>query len=432
MALSDATHATAPGPPQVLVVGAGLAGLACAVTLHDAGTRVTLLEADDRPGGRVKTDVVEGFRIDRGFQTLLDAYPEAQRMLDLPALSCRAFEPGALVRRRGRFARLSDPRRRPGMLWSTLTAPVGGLADRLRMARFADWLDRRVAAGAGHLPASAALSDAGFSSDMIEGFLRPFLRGVFLDPGLGVSMVHLAFVWRMFSTGRAVLPAHGMEQIPRQLVRRLPPESVRCGTAVSSVETGLVTLGSGERLRADAVMIATDATTAARLLGGRPDEVAWHGVTTVSYDAPESPVQGPWLVLAGDGDGPVNNVCAPSEVAPDYAPAGRHLVTASVLGVDSRDDELLDVAIRQQLGGWWGEQVSRWRLLHVGRIARALPVMAAPASAGAASVDASPLPPTPPGVQLCGDHLESPSINGALRSGRRAAKVLLERLSAPA
>jgi protoporphyrinogen oxidase len=297
---------------------------------------------------------------------------------------------------------------------------VGGLGDRWRMARFADWLERKVASGAERMTVTSALTEAGFSHDMIEGFLRPFLRGVFLDPELQVPLKHLSFIWRMFATGSAVLPATGMEEIPRQLVRRLPPDSVRCAAPVDSVETRVVTLASGERLCAETVVIAADATSAARLLHRQPEAVHWHGVTTVSYDAPGSPVDGPWLVLAGDADGPVNNVCAPAQVAPGYAPAGRQLVTASVLGVDARDDEALDAAIREQLGGWWGAQVREWRLLHVGRIHRALPVMT-----GDGAVSPTAPVELPAGVSLCGDYLESPSINGALLSGRRAAEVLL-------
>lgn len=402
--------------PDALVVGAGLAGLTCALHLSRAGRRVQLLEAGDRPGGRVATDRVDGFLIDRGFQVLNSAYDEVRRTLDLVALAPGAFKAGAVVRREGGFHTLGDPLRHPASTWSSLTAPVGTLLDRWRMVRLDGWLRRRLASGRGDQPSGEALVEAGFSPTMIEAFLRPFLGGVFLERELETPVRQLAFVWSQFARGQALLPAGGMGAVPAQLASRLPPGCLRTGTPVEAVAPGRVTLVGGERLTADAVVVATEGDVAARLLGDALPATRWRRTVQLSYDAPTSPVDGPWLVLGGDGDGPINTLCVPSEVTPSYAPEGRALVNVSVVGEPAGgDDQALETAVRRQLVAWYGARVRDWRLLRIDRVRRALPVVGAE----------RPAPRLPAGLHVAGDHLELPSIQHAMLSGRRAAESVL-------
>jgi phytoene dehydrogenase-like protein len=214
--LTDA-GAVVRGPPgevamersNVVVVGAGLAGLACARRLHQAGVGFTLVEAGDDVGGRVRTDVVEGFRLDRGFQVLLTAYPEARRVLDYAALDLRPFRAGALVRRGGRMQRLSDPRRRPQDVFAALRADVGGLRDKLRVLG----LTRDVSAGPldelfarPELSTEKRLRAAGFSAGFIDGFFRPWFGGVLLDRELRASSRMFDFVFRMLAEARRRCP----------------------------------------------------------------------------------------------------------------------------------------------------------------------------------------------------------------------------------
>ena len=405
---------------DAVIVGGGLAGLCCARHLHRAGLRPLILEAADAVGGRVRTDVVDGFRIDRGFQVFLTSYPEARRELDYAALRLRPFRPGALVRFAGAFHRLTDPWRRPLAALGSLFAPVGTLADKLRVGR----LRSRVLAGAvedrfrdPETTTLQALRDAGFSDAMIERFFRPFLGGVFLERELQTSSRMFGFVFRMFAAGDACLPEEGMEAIPRQLAAGLPPGTVRLGARVAELRPDSVRLESGEEVRGRAVVVAADGPSAARLLGDTAP-AAGNGVTCVSFAAPRAPVAEPILVLDGEGRGPVNNLCVPTAVAPSYGPAGRHLVSATVLGVPADEPRLL-ADVRGQLADWFGPEVADWRHLRTDRIAYALPRQAPPALA-------EPERPVRvrPGLYVCGDHRDQASIQGAMVSGRRAAEAV--------
>lgn len=406
--------------PDVVVVGAGLSGLCCARELHAAGLDVLVLERSDVPGGRVRTDVVDGFQLDRGFQVLLTAYPEARRVLDYERLGLRAFESGALIRRDGGFARLADPRRHPLKALEGLRAP-GGLLDKLRVVRLRGRLARHSLnelLTAPQVTTAEALRREGFSGAFVDAFFRPFLGGIFLDPSLETSSRLFAFVFKLFSEGEAALPAAGMQAIPRQLAEGLPEGTIRYGATVESADPGEVVLAGGERLKARSVVVAADGPEAARLTGAL-EAPAPRAVTTLHYAAERSPVGEPLLVLNGEGRGPINDLCVPSDVAPSYAPPGAALVSATVLGIPALTDGQLDTAVREQLSGWFGAQVRGWRLLRVLRIPFALPAQP-PAAVSPVERPAR----LQDGLFVCGDHRGTASIQGAMVSGRRAAAAV--------
>ncbi len=410
----------------VLVVGAGLAGLACARELTARGVRAEVLEASDGVGGRVRTDIVDGFRLDRGFQVLLAGYPEARAQLDLDALDLRSFYSGALIHRGGRLTRVGDPRRHPiaalGALRGGLATPMDavGLTRLLAESRLVlrDGLDRRSGPAGDRRSAAQALAAAGLSPSLVDGFLRPFLAGITLDPELSVSARFMHFVLGSLMAGPTAVPAQGMQAIPDQQAAALPAETVRLGARVVDVDEDGVVLTGGVRVDAAAVVVAVEGPAAAALLPGLPSpgDVS---TTALWFDAAASPTGGsPVLVLDGTGIGPVNNVAVLSDVAPGYAPPGRALVNASLPGTRGADadDERLDAAVRSQLRGWFGPEVDGWRRLRVDRIRHAQPRQ----EPGALD------PPQRPvrrreRLWVCGDHRDTASINGALASGRRTA-----------
>lgn len=406
---------------RVVVVGAGMAGLCCARELQAKGLSCLVLEAADGPGGRVRTDKVDGFLLDRGFQVLLTAYPEARRVLDYDALKLRTFLPGALVRIGGKLRQVADPFRRPWAAPATLVAPVGSLKDKLLIAK----LRRHVLQGAlddlwtrPETSSLDALRSFGFSDRMIGCFFRPFFGGIFLETELATSSRMLEFVFRMFSLGKAALPAAGMGAISEQLASRLFAGTARYKARVESVGEGEVRLAGGERIPAKAVVLATEAPETARLMPGL-NAPGFHGTACLYFAADKPPVTKPFLILNGDGDGPVDNLCVPSTVAPSYAPEGKALVSATVVGGADADEGELEKEVRKQLASWFGPEVTGWRLLRIDRIRRSLPARR--------SLEPVSLPVRRrPGLYFCGDHRDSPSLQGALNSGRRAAEAVLQ------
>lgn len=413
--------------PSVVIVGAGLAGLTCAKVLHQQGLDVTVVEADDGIGGRVRTDEVDGHLIDRGFQVLLTAYPEARVHLDYEGLDLRAFEPAALVRVGKRLHTVGDPLRRPGMLWRTLRAPIGSLFDKLRMGRLR-WalggrdLDELLAAP--QTTTRERLRQIGFSDRIVDRFFRPFHGGVLLDRELQTSSRMFDFTFACFTNGDAAIPARGMGAIPAQLAATLPPGAIRTGCRATSIAADAVTLADGERLEADAVIVATDGHTAGELVPDHVPKVQFKGTTLLAYSAPRLAVRPRMIVLRGEpDDGPIDHLCVPSVLAPDYAPPDRDVVYATAL--DPAPDDLEDAA-HAQLARWFGDDARQWRHLCTTRIERALPTL--PADRDEPVVQPAQLP---NGLFVCGDHRDSPSIQGAMRSGRRAAEAVLLAVTSP-
>ncbi len=400
---------TRPDEP-VAIVGAGLAGLSCAVALHAAGVPVQVFEASDGVGGRVRSDHVDGFTLDRGFQVALTAYPEMHRQLDMAALDLQAFDPGALVWRNGRGVVVGDPFRRPSTALSTVTAPIGSLFDKARLGLLRHRLRSvhpvRLLQGPDESTRDA-LVDAGFSDTIIERFFRPLIGGIQLDPELGDSRRMFDVIFRMLADGDSAVPAAGMQAIPDQLAAKLPAGSIHLGARVTATSATSVALDDGDEIRAAAVVVATEGPTAARLLD-LPD-VESKSVGAVYFAARDAPISSKLVVLDGTGRGPVLNVAVMSNVAPAYAPDGRHLVVAALPG---RIGDDIERDARTQLRGWWGPIVDGWEHVRTYRIAHGQPGQRPP-------FDPKRSVRLDDGRFVCGDHRDTASIQGAMFSGRR-------------
>ena len=411
---------------DVIVVGAGLAGLACARPLQSSGLHVLVLEASDGPGGRARTDHVDGFLLDRGFQVLLTAYPVTRSELDFGRLDLRPFEPGALVRIGGAFHRVSDPFRRPGAALATLKAPIGSLGDKRRVAQLALRVRRGSLAELFERPETSTrsyLAARGFTDRMIDTFFRPFLGGVFLDPSLETSSRMFEFVFRMFGEADVAVPARGMGALSEQLAADLASGCIRLNSAVESVSSTSVELTGGGALSARAVVLATDGP-AARRLANLEDAPAYRPALCIYYDAAESPVEEGILILDGEGRGPVMNFTPMSRVSSTYAPAGRELLSATILG-DAIERPEVRVEARSQLREWFGPVVDEWEEIAAYRIPVGLPDQ----SPRAGGVQARPLR-TDDGVFVAGDHRRHGSIEGAIVSGLEVARAVSSRLAA--
>lgn len=313
---------------MIVVVGAGLAGLNAALELISAGVEVTVLEAADEVGGRVRTDVVDGVRLDRGFQILLPAYPELER-LALDPFPLRYLRPGAFVHDGGRHDLLADPRSGPSAWDGLMRQHVLSARDLLALSRFsAQDAFGPVRLSAPDRPTRDELRHLGVTERGIEKVLRPFLSGVFLEPELKTSSRFFHLVWRSFARVGAAVPALGMGELPKAMAERLPQRTIQLETAVKAVHDHGVDLEDGQRITADAVVVATDGTIAARLLPGLA-EPRWHGVTTWYFRPERSPLRDGCLLIDAQR-GPVVNTAVMSEVSRPYSPKAP-LVQASVI-----------------------------------------------------------------------------------------------------
>ena len=405
-------------------MGAGLAGLAAARHLRAHGVDAVVLEAGDAPGGRVRTDRVDGFLLDRGFQLYNPAYPEGQRVLDHGDLDLRPYVAGAIIvlPRRGqrREVRVADPRREPSWAVASATAPLGSPLSTMRFGAYA--LSRVLRSPAAlrtepDVTAYEALRRAGADRRLIDRLLRPFLSGVFLEGELTTSRRFLDLVLRSFVRGTPSLPAAGMQAIPEQLAMGA---DLRLCTRVVEVGTHHVVTDDGLRMDADAVIVATDPPTAADLLPGLT-VTAGRSVTTW-YHSPDCPVEhlvggAAALVLDGARRGPLVNTSVISQAASTYAPPGKALVSSSALGV--RDSAANERAVRDHLSWLYGVDASRWQHIATYAIPYALPSMPVP-------LDVRKRVRMYDGVYVAGDHRDTSSIQGALVSGRRAAQAVLD------
>jgi len=411
-------------------VGAGLAGLCAAEPLVRAGLDVIILEAGDAAGGRVRTDRIDGLQLDRGFQLYNPSYPAARTVLDHAALDLRPMVAGLQVAIGSRHHTLADPRREPGSVpagLATALAPIGRRADRVKFGAYAWWASRvsmDSLRGRPDVDAESALRAAGIGDGLIDTVLRPFLAGVFAEDALATSRLFMDLVLRSMVRGTPSVPAGGMGAIPGQLAARLPAGCLRLGQEVERIN-GTAVAVAGRTVTARAVVVATAGDAAASLLPGLPAP-AVHALTTW-YHLADTPAQllthgRSVLVVDGQRRGPVVNTVVLTHTAPSYATGGRVLVSTSALGV--RGGAATEADVRGHLGLLYGADTRRWELVGHYPIAGALPALTPgtdlrrPVRLGA-------------GRYVCGDHRDTPSIQGAMVSGHRAAHAVLADLAAP-
>lgn len=418
---------------DVAIVGGGMAGLACALRCAEHGIGCTLIESHNHVGGRVRTDVIDGFRLDRGFQVYLTAYQDAGKILDYEALELCPFVPGADVFANGRFHRVSDPRRRPTEALRALFSPVVTLRDTPAIFKLATrWAPGRLdLEQVPDITAEEALRQAGVSPRAIDGFFRPFFGGVFFDRDLHTSARMLAFCFSMFAAGSATLPARGMQQIPEHIAAQLPAGTIQLGVPVASIEGTTVRLESGAAVTARAVVVATESHTAARLTGREDLATNWRKTTTLWFACDAPPTEEPILMLNGEGRGLVNHLAVVSNAAPMYSPDSRCLIAANVVDQAAPTGAALVDAVRGQLNRWYGNTAQSWQHLHTHTIDHALPDQLVKQVGGTkASILARTQRPITlaEGLYVCGDHRDNASINGAVASGQRAADTVAAQL----
>lgn len=408
---------------DVVIVGAGIAGLNCAAVLHRNRKSFIILESSDRPGGRIKTDVVDAFQLDRGFQVLQTGYPEASRTLDFETLNLRKFPAGVAVRCNGKFHVIADPRRHPRHLFSTLFSPIGCLKDRFLMLKLANDVSRcslEELFSEEEQPALKFLEDWGFSTGFISRFFVPFFAGACLDPQIAASSRVLKYIFRVFAQGDAALPSRGMEDIPRQIAGCLPPDSISFNSKVVKLGETSVMVEDGTLYHGRNVVLATAQNALPALLSEQPS-LPTIGESCFYYSADWlPPFREPFLLLNGEGRGPINNIAFPSLVAPHYSGSGKTLIAAVVLGKEHMAQDNLEQRVRDQCIDWFGRPAETWKHIQTFRIEHALPVQEPPTMNPYAAPE-----PASKNLRVIGEHQSLPGIQWSLLSGRLAAEAIL-------
>lgn len=417
------------GEFRVAVVGAGVSGLACALEFERRGVRVDVFEASPLVGGRVQTDDVEGYQLDRGFQILIDAYPEVRKQLDMAALKLKAFAPGAVLMLGGQASVLAHPLKRPQALLQTIrTACSWGLltsaTDVLRLLGVVSgWLCSGPYSAL-ERPGPAETTDLylkglGLSEAMRQRFLRPFFEAIYVSPLEQQSSALFQFVLRMLALGNACLPERGMRAVPEQLASRLR-RPVLLSTPVDEVKPKAVKV-QGSWREYDAVVVAAEWPAAARLL--RLPAVAGTSSATWYFGLPApAPVQEPLIVLqsygeetAGGSPSRIVNIGFPSVVQASYAPPGRALAAVTVMGPRTTEQW-----VRQEVERVLGSSTSTWALLRSYEIEYH--------NAAQVPTARGPVPQEVEGVFCCGEHCRNPTLDGAMISGRLAAELTCKSL----
>jgi protoporphyrinogen oxidase len=408
--------------PTITIIGAGISGLSVALHLHRKGFDVKIIEASDRVGGRIKTDVLDGFRLDRGFQVLLTAYPEAKQLLDYDALKLKTFLPGATVLYDGGQLEIADPFRRPSALLATAFAPVGSLKDKFNTFILKNKLIAKSVEGIFAQPQKSSLEqlkEYGFSAKMINRFFKPFFSGIFLENDLATPNRMFDFVMKMFSEGDAAIPALGMEEIPKQLASQLPSDCFTFNTKVVDIKENTIYTNSGAEIHSDLIIIATEATELISKFKGTV-ETKHHSVTNVYFETTVAPSNKAVVVLnASAKEKIVTNITVMTNVSKAYAPAGKVLISVSCNGILDFSDEELAQKIKTELQPWFGNQIKDWTHLKTYQVNYALPnlkVLKDDLTATDMKISDT--------LYCCGDHLMNGSINAAMKSGRLLADLV--------
>lgn len=405
---------------KIYIIGAGISGLIAAYELERAGYNPEILESSDGVGGRVRTDIENGFYLDRGFQVLLTAYPEARRYLDYEKLNLKMFDPGAIIFKPGDFFAVHDPLRNPMRLFGMAFSKVGTLKDKFKILSLTNSLKKKTEEeifAEPSIPTIDFLRNYGFSETILDNFFKPFFKGIFLENGLQTSSRMFNFVFKMFSIGYAAIPEKGMQEIPEQLKSKLQRTVFHFNSPVEKVEGNTVLLRDGRKLQADKIIIASRPDSVLPQLTGQVKE--YRKVINLYFSLEKSFIAQPMIGLVPDTQYLINNFVFMTDVSKSYSSTGKALLSVTVTQ-DSKADDLLVKMVALELEALTGIKASFFEHIKTYEILDALP-----------QVDDMQytISPTNTKIQddvyLAGDYLLNGSINAAMTAGRKAAEAVM-------
>jgi len=406
---------------KIHIIGAGVSGLIAAQVLENHNLAPVIIEGTDRAGGRVKTDIVEGYQLDRGFQVLLTAYPAAQKYLNFKALELQSFLPGATIFNNGNSKTIGDPLRNISLLIPTLISGIGTISDKLKILKLNNALKKTTLTEIFAKPEKTTfkyLSDFGFSEDMISNFFKPFFSGIFLESELETSSRMFEFVYKMFGEGFAALPKAGIEVIPKQLKNNLKRTTFQFNTKVKSVEDSKISLTNGTVLKSDFTIIATEPSNLVSNL--KNQETQWKSCDTLYFETNTKTIKEPLIGLIANKEALINNIFYHTSIATKSKGANQ-LLSVTVVKDHKLSNEALKIQVEKELKKYCGIDVIRC-IKHYS-IAQALPTLAN------LQYEISPSETRlNKGIFLAGDTQLNGSLNAAMIAGERAALAILQHL----
>lgn len=398
-----------------IIIGAGVSGLVAALELEKSGYAPTILEATDRVGGRVKTDMQNGYPLDHGFQVLLTEYPEAKRYLDYDKLDLVRFSPGSVIFQRGKPQKIGDPMRKLSFLGPTLLAGVGSVKDKLLVLKLSLILKKKDIKTIFQEPETSTLQylqNFGFSDRMIHYFFQPFFSGIYLEEDLSTSSRMFEFVYKMFGTGEAAIPRNGIQAIPEQLASQLKKTTIRFNTEVKSITEKTITITSGEEINADQIIIATD--TRSFLPSKTADKSKWKACYNIYLETDKSVLNETIIALLPNKDLLVNNFHYLDDV---FGNKGKSILSVTVVKDFGDTETEMVKKVKSELEEYCNIQTGE--LVKVFHIQKALPNICdlkyEPLESDVTLSD---------GIYCCGDQLANGSLNAAMASGRVVASLV--------
>lgn len=403
---------------RIHIIGAGVSGLIAAQVLENSGFCPVILEATERVGGRLKTDIVDTYQLDHGFQVLLTSYPAAQKYLDFDALELQRFLPGASIFREKQTI-IGDPLRDISLLVPTLFSGVGSIKDKMKVLSLNAKLKKKTIPeifSTSEKTTKAYLEDFGFSKEIITDFFKPFFSGIFLEPFLETSSRMFEFVYKMFGEGHAALPKSGIEAIPKQLHQRLRCTEIKFNTHIASVQEGEILLTSGASITTDFTIIATDASQLLKNFMSTP--VKWKSCDTLYFETQSRIISKALIGLLPESNTLINNIfyhtSIPTSTKPDH-----ELLSVTVVKSHKLSNEALIKRVEEELKHYCGISITRFIKQYT--IPKALPQLhdlqyeMAPSETRLTS-----------SIFLAGDTQLNGSLNAAMIAGERAALGVLE------
>ena len=406
---------------KIHIIGAGVSGLIAAQILENYGYHPTIIEASSAVGGRVKSDVVKGYSLDRGFQVLLTSYPAAKKYLDYDGLALQKLLPGATIFKNGKAQTIGDPLRKLSLLFPTLLSSIGSLADKVNILKLNARLKKKKIPAIFKTEEKTTLQylkDFGFSNEIITDFFKPFFSGIFLEPNLETSSRMFEFVYKMFGEGLAVIPKNGIQAIPNQLKNKLRQTEIKLNTAVKQVKNNLIILEDGEEIKSDFTIVATEAS--ALISNLKNQETQWKSCDTLYFECEKRAINKPLIGLISDENALINNIFYPTSIATN-ALGNKEILSVTIVKKHDLNEAALIAKTTAELKTFCG--ISDLRFLKRYQIKKALPQLSNiqyELSSTETQLNSS--------LFLAGDQLLNASLNAAMIAGERAAMGVIKTL----